>query len=134
MATNTLSFKWEYPNDDPLHIGNKLTFLSLDTSQSLRELDHTLTDDALIREMARSEGLDYDFAMQPKDVVISREKFSITLKNGKSFAIDIDFAPFLCKLTPNEPLMVCRQFSDSRIFAIWPQIHQSIPLDLMKTS
>ncbi len=134
MDADTLSFQWEKSDDDPLHVGNTLTLLSLDASQSLRELDRALTDDALMREMARSEGLDYDFAMQPKDVVISRKKFSMTLNNGRSYSIDIDFAPFLRKLTPNEPLMICRQFSDNRIFAIWPQIHQSIPLNLFNSA
>ncbi len=134
MDADTLSFQWEKSDDDPLNVGNTMTLLSLDSSQLLRELDRALTNDALIREMARSEGLDYDFALQPKDVVISRKKFSMMLNNGKSFSIDIDFAPFLRKLTPNEPLMICRQFSDNRIFAIWPQIHQSIPLDLFTMS
>ncbi len=132
MNGDVLLFDWEKTDDNPLQAGNTLTLLSTVSSQSLRELDRSLTDDSLIREMARSEGLDYDFALQPKDVVISRENFSMTLNNGKSYSIDIDFAPFLRKLTPNEPLMVCRQLFDDRIFAIWPQIRQSIPIDLMK--
>ncbi len=125
-----LSFSWEDPNDDPMHIGNTLRLLSIADSQSLRKLDHSLTDDSLIREMARSEGFDYDFAMQPEDVIISRTKLILTLKNGKSYEIDIDFAPFLRNLTPQENIMVCRQLSDDRVFVIWPQIRQSIPLDL----
>lgn len=126
----TLFFSWEDPNDDPMQTGNKLTLLSLTDSQSLRELDRSITEDSLIREMARSEGFDYDFAMQPEDVIISRNKLILTLKNGKSYEIDIDFAPFLSKLTPQENIMVCRQISDDRVFVIWPQIRQSIPLDL----
>ncbi len=125
-----LSFSWEDPNDDPMQTGNKLTLLSLDDSQSLRELDRSITEDSLLREMARSEGFDFDFAMQPEDVILSRSKLTVILKNGKSYEIDIDFAPFLRNLTPKENIMVCRQLSDDRVFVIWPQIRQSIPLDL----
>lgn len=127
---DSISFEWENPNDDPMQTGNKWSPLSLESSQSLRKLDRSLTDDALTREMAHGEGFDFDFAMQPADVIISRKQLSILLNDGSKYSIDIDFAPFLSKLTPAEPLMVCRQLSDDRIFALWHQIRQSIPLDL----
>lgn len=126
---DTLLFEWEKPDDDPTKTGNLLTLLSLSNSQSLRELDRSLTDDTLLREMARSEGLDYDFAMQPTDVIVSRKTLTLILKDGSRHSIDIESAPFLSQLTPNEPVMVLRQISDSRIFAVWPQIRQSLPLD-----
>ncbi|MDE6479739.1 MAG: hypothetical protein K2L45_05655 [Muribaculaceae bacterium] len=133
IAGDSISFEWENPNDDPMQTGNKWELLSPDSSQSLRELDRSLTDDALTREMAHGEGFDFDFAMQPADVIISRTQLSLLLNNGSKYSIDINFAPFLSKLTPAEPLMVCRQLSDGRIFAIWPEIRQSIPLDLFTT-
>ncbi|MDE6561468.1 MAG: hypothetical protein K2K75_08820 [Muribaculaceae bacterium] len=130
LEGNSMSFEWENPNDDPMQSGNKWELLTLESSQSLREIDRHLTDDALTREMAHGEGFDFDFAMQPADVIISRKQLSIVLKDGSKYSVDINFAPFLSKLTPAEPLMVCRQLSDGRIFAIWPEIRQSIPLDL----
>lgn len=132
FADNLLSFFWQEPKDDPMLTGNKLSLLSLAESQSLREIDRAVSDDALIREMALSEGYDYDFAMQPTDVILSREKLLIILKNGNKYEIEIDFAPFLRKLTPQENIMVCRQLSDGRVFVMWPFIRQSIPLDLFK--
>lgn len=129
-AGDSLSFQWEDPQADPLQTGNCWTHLSPSSSQSLRELDRSLTDDALTREMARSEGFDYDFSRQPTDVVMSRNKLILLLKDGCRYYIDIDFAPFLRNINPEEPLIVCRQQSDGRDFAIWPEIRQSIPLDL----
>ncbi len=116
-----------------MQTGNKLTLVSLTNSQSLRELDRSITENSLILEMARSEGFDFDFAMQPEEVILSRTKLTVLLKNGKSYEIDIDFAPFLRNLTPKENIMVCRQLSDNRVFVIWPQIRQSIPLDLFNS-
>lgn len=126
-----LSFQWEDPDGDPMQTGNKWSLLSTAASQSLRELDRSLTDDTLIREMARSEGFDYDFALQPADVMISRSKLTLHLKDGSRHSCSIDSAPFIRSLTPEEPLMVCRTLTDGRVFAIWPEIRQSIPLDLM---
>ncbi len=124
-----LYFAWVDHSDDPMKTGNKWTHLSPANSQSLRELDRSLTDDALIREMSLSEGFDIDFAMQPTDVIISRRELTIVLKDGSRHSIDIDSAPFLRTLTPNETVMVLRQLSDNRVFVIWPQIRQSFPLD-----
>lgn len=128
--TVTLSFEWEKPESDPMQTGNTWTLLSPSASRSLRELDRSLTDAALTREMARSEGFEYDFSKQPADVIMSRNKLTLILKNGTRYSVDIEFAPFLRNITPSEPLMVCRQLSDGRDFAIWPEIRQSIPLDL----
>ncbi len=131
---DTISFEWEKADDDPVQTGNTWTFKSLESSQSLRELDRSITDDALTLEMVRGEGFDFDFAMQPEDVIISSRQLTLLLKDGSKYTVDINFAPFLSKLTPAEPLMVCRQLSDDRVFALWPQIRQSIPLDLFNKS
>lgn len=135
VYTNTddsLTFQWEDPTGDPMQTGNIWKRISTATSQSLRELDRSLTDDALIREMARSEGFDYDLALQPSDVVISREKLTLHLKDGSCHSFPIRKAPFLKDLTPNEDIMVCRELATGRIFAIWPEIRQSIPLDFFE--
>ena len=128
-----LSFLWEDPEADPIQTGNKWSRLSTDRSRSLRELDRSITDDALTREMARSEGFDYDFALQPSDVVISRSKLTLYLNDGSRYSCPVDSAPFFRLLTPEEPLMICRTLAEGRLFAIWPEIRQSIPLDLMTT-
>lgn len=129
----TLAFEWEKPDADPMQTGNKWTLLPPSASQSLRELDRSLTDDALIREMARSEGFEYDYSSQPADVILSLHKLTLILKNGNRYSVDIEFAPFLRNINPCEPLIVCRQISDDRDFVIWPEIRQSIPLDLFTT-
>ena len=126
----SFSFEWEKPDADPMQTGNRWTFLPRSASQSLRELDRSLTDDALTREMARSEGFEYDSYRQPADVIMSRQKLTLVLKDGSRYAFDIDSAPFLRDMNPNEPMMICRQMADGRDFAIWPEIRQSIPLDL----
>ncbi|MDE6741483.1 MAG: hypothetical protein K2J58_04050 [Muribaculaceae bacterium] len=131
--SDSLSFEWEKPEADPMQTGNRWTFLSLYASRSLRELDRSITDDALICEMARSEGFKYDFTRQPADVIISRQKLIIVLKDGSKYSLDIDSAPFLRNMNPNEPVMACRQMSDDRDFVIWPEIRQSIPLDLFES-
>lgn len=131
---DTLSFQWEDPEGDPMQTGNRWTRLSTATSQTLRELDRKLTDDTLIREMVMAEGFDYDFALQPADIILSRRKLTLIFKDDSSLSFPIDSAPFLKNLTPGEPMMVCRQLTDGRLFAIWPEIRQSIPLDMMESS
>lgn len=127
---DTLTFEWEKTDADPMQTGNRLTLLSPSASKSLRELDRSLTDDSLTREMALSEGFDYDFSKQPADVIMSRHKLTLLLKDGHRYSIDMEFAPFLRDINPGEPIMVCRQISDNRVFVIWPEIRQSIPLNL----
>ncbi len=131
---SSLSFKWEREGEDPLGTGNSLTLLSPAKSQSLRELDRSITDDTLLREMARSEGYDYDFAMQPADVILSRRELTIVLKDGSSHSIDIASAPFLTTITPCETIMVVRQLDDNEIYVVWPQLRQSLPLKLFKVT
>ena len=114
--------------------GNVWTLINPSASQSVRELDHTLTDDVLLREMARSEGFEYDSLRQPKDVILTRNKLMLILNDGSRHSFDIESAPFLRDINPNEPILVCRQHSDAREFAIWPEIRQSIPLDLFTPS
>lgn len=130
LQDGNLTFEWEKPEEDPMQTGNKWTLLQLSDSQSLRDLDRSLTDDALIREMSRSEGFEYDFARQPADVILTRRNLTLILKDGSRHTLEIDSAPFLQSINPSEPLVVCRQISDSREFAIWSEIRQSIPLDL----
>lgn len=129
-----LSFEWEDPDADPMQTGNVWTLINPSASQSVRELDHTLTDDVLLREMARSEGFEYDSLRQPKDVILTRNKLMLILNDGSRHSFDIESAPFLRDINPNEPILVCRQHSDAREFAIWPEIRQSIPLDLFTPS
>ncbi len=127
-----LSFQWEKEGDDPMETGNSLTLLSPANSQSLRELDRSLSDDALTREMARSEGFDYDFAMQPADVILSRQELTIVLKDGSRHSIAIATAPFLSTVTPGETIMVVRHLADDDVYVVWPQLRQSLPFNLFK--
>ena len=85
--------------------GNVWTLINPSASQSVRELDRTLTDDVLLREMARSEGFEYDSLRQPKDVILTRNKLMLILNDGSRHSFDIESAPFLRDINPNEPIL-----------------------------
>lgn len=130
----TIDFTWVHEGEDPSGLGNKWEKLELANSQSLRELDRSLSDDALRWEMLRSEGLEEVPGYKIADVNISRQRLTIKLENGKEYCVSIEEWPFLRNLKPSEPVEIYREISTGRVFVVWTEVLQSIPLNLFTAS
>ncbi|MDE6396955.1 MAG: hypothetical protein K2K84_06770, partial [Muribaculaceae bacterium] len=117
-----IRFEWENPKDDPTTNGNRWTRLDKKFSQSLRHLDSVIDEERLYGEKLKSQGWKEMSGYKVTDVIISRERLTLKLLNGRSLTISVSAAPFLKKVRPNYLIMIYERESDNMPFVCLPQL------------
>lgn len=131
---HTFSMEWEDPKANPTTLGDKWNLLDRNYSQNLRSLDKSVSKDRLCAEKLKAQGWSELTGYKVTDVIISRERLTLTLINGKSLSISISEAPFLQKLRPEYLILIYVRESDNVPFVCWPEIMHCLPLDYFTES
>ncbi|MDE6555565.1 MAG: hypothetical protein K2K55_01215 [Duncaniella sp.] len=124
----TLTFGWSDDTEAPVLLSGRWERLPTEYSESLREIDRSISDEKLLQAVLKAEGFESIEGAKVRNVRMSRTDMEITLQNDVSYRIPYADAPFLEFVSPNDEVFLARRIVDSEVFIFWPQLMHAIPL------
>lgn len=99
-----------------------------ENSQSLRQLDASITDERLTEVIRQANGIDLVARLKVVDVTISRTTLTLHTADGSRFGIDRHARSFLATVGPDMEVMVYRDTDDGLFYAEWPTLGERVGL------